>query len=799
MSYKSREHKVRKTNALTLIDGIIGAHTRDGPGKGVTVASSEEPVHSLLERFGVLIGATETTNGWKIHGESVAEALYFTRSYLECLYDFDSKFMNLPLKDQLSLFNTTRAWLESDFITFAKYATAWPMARWMRAADKSNDLPVRPEGFVGSPLLFKGSAKRFIKNRLISHQNKIVVLPWTILQGVKRAAAPAPKSYIHKTMVKHRTILTKQPVDDWAVRAEFDRQLVAALRGFRCRPLKLYEATTSASYESKRSEGGARQRLREDLGARPVGQVTPGGYEDDELLHMVETSPGHVQEVRGLPTPTIGEVVGRAHEESQDGPLKVMVSAVIEALKIRLITKGQRWSYLASKSYQKDLWQHLQTFPQFALTGRPMDKSDLYEILRQEEKTGLSSLEGLKWVSGDYSAATDNLQATFTRDAFETSLLESGLSWEEMDVLRSVIYNQELHYPEDMVERGGLDPIMQANGQLMGSTLSFPILCLVNLVAYAKSIHDFTGRWIPLRQLPVKINGDDILFRANDELYAVWQKNVKLVGFDLSVGKNYIHPHLLTVNSELYQMNKLESGVSFKKYEFFNIGLLTGQSKVTGRESGLRAQPVWDNYNQVLAGAVNPVRAHKRFIHYHKETIKTVTKNGDFNLFLPFERGGLGFVNHNVPYHITSFQRRFATVLESELREGLREGKIKPSALGVVSSDPASTGVRLKHNPTLKLTPRIGPVEQISSKYTPPEFKYPILSQVGVVDPPPLKFRIPQKRDKRLELVRTNTFTRMSTRRIEHWPYRVVEVPYTPEVVETLYKSAPTPMQDFME
>jgi len=808
------EHKVH-VNAVALIDGIIGAHSRDGPGKGVTVASkADEPFHSLMKRCGVLVGATETTNGWKISGESVVEALYFSRSYLEVLYDFDPKFQKLPLSDQLSLFNRTKDWLEGDFISFAKYATAWPMARWMRAADKSNDLPVRPDGFVGSPLLFGGKAKRYLKNRLVSHTKKTVKLPWTILQGVKRAAAPAPKSYVHKTMIKHRTILTKVPVDNWAVREEFDRFMVAAFRGFRNDPPRLYEATTSASFESKRSTGGARQYLREELGAQKRGSLEQlcnvHSAEDSQLLHMVETRPGKVTQVHGLPTPDVQEVLKRAAEESSKGPLKIMVSPVLEPLKVRLISKGQSWSYYYSRFYQKNLWNHLQSFPQFVLTGRPMDSSDLYEILIQEKLIGLSKLEGLKWVSGDYSAATDNLQATFTRDAFETSLIQAGLSWDEMEVLRSVIYNQELHYPDDMVKRGGLDPIMQANGQLMGSTLSFPILCVVNLVAYAKSIYDLTGRWTPLRQLPVKINGDDILFRANDELYGIWQRNVKQVGFDLSVGKNYIHPHLLTVNSELYQMDQLPTGVTFTKIEFFNVGLLTGQSKITGRDQGLRAAPIWDNYNEVMYGASNKARTHKRFIHYNLGAIKMATKNGDFNLFLPFERGGLGFVqNDAVPYHITSFQRRFATVLEEEYRKGLEAGEISPTSLGVVSTEPVSTGIRLFHKPVLKLTPRIGPVGTISAKYEPPEFSYPILSQVGDIDKAPLKFKLPSKKDKRLQLVRSNTHNRMSNREIEHWPWRTVEVPYIvgapPIGVEAAFESPPqkvvelTPMQDYFD
>lgn len=425
-----------------------------------------------------------------------------------------------------------------------------------------------------------------------------------------------------------------------------------------------------------------------------------------------------------------------------------------------------------------------------------MDSSDLYEILRQEERCGLG-LKQAKWVSGDYSAATDNLSATFTRDAFETSLLASGLDWDSMEVLRSVIYNQELHYPHPMEQKGGLSPVMQSNGQLMGSTLSFPILCVVNLVAYAKSVQEYTGRHIPLRELPVKINGDDILFRADDELYAIWKRNVKVVGFDLSVGKNYIHPTLLTVNSELYSMGESKGEKTFKKIEFFNIGLLTGQSKISGREQGLRATPIWDNFNQVIEGASNKARAFRRFIHYNLSAIKLATKNGDFNLFLPFERGGLGFNQDvSIPFNITSFQRRLATVLENEYREKISTGKLPRPFLGTKAQTEV-TGTKLHHVPELRLVTRIGPVEQEHSAYVPPEKKFPNLSVVGDIDHDYLSFKLPNKEDKSLRQVRTNTDNRMG-KEILQWPYRVVEIPYTRnspvnQTVENI------PMWDLME
>jgi len=134
--------------------------------------------------------------------------------------------------------------------------------------------------------------------------------------------------------------------------------------------------------------------------------------------------------------------------------------------------------------------------------------------------------------------------------------------------------------------------VRQARGQLMGNVLSFPILCLINLTGYLVSVEryvnelatdlsqgfenpqdgilwnvfrDFVrpetvkGRTIwkislnkkNLNFLPVRVNGDDILFQASPFFYRVWSYSLRDVGFVKSVGKNYYSEFFLTVNSQV--------------------------------------------------------------------------------------------------------------------------------------------------------------------------------------------------------------------------------------------------------
>jgi len=91
-----------------------------------------------------------------------------------------------------------------------------------------------------------------------------------------------------------------------------------------------------------------------------------------------------------------------------------------------------------------------------------------------------------------------------------------------------------------------------------------------------------------------------------------------------------------------------------------------GQSK-----SGVIGEklPIWDLYNKVLNGAHNKVIAHRRFLFYHKDSIAQVTKNGNFNLFLPKELGGSGFKRQSpdIRADLTFFQKSLATFLHNRI------------------------------------------------------------------------------------------------------------------------------------
>ena len=147
---------------------------------------------------------------------------------------------------------------------------------------------------------------------------------------------------------------------------------------------------------------------------------------------------------------------------------------------------------------------------------------------------------------------------------------------------------------------GDTTPGVQTNGQLMGNILSFPLLCIANYCAYhiaierykLSQIENYAGpdENLPSRNLrvkrvmaeyPVRINGDDILFRSTGEQYDEWKNAVKSIGFNLSLGKNFAHPYFCQINSQLFRVSHDVFGevCGTDRIHYFNFGQLTGRKK----------------------------------------------------------------------------------------------------------------------------------------------------------------------------------------------------------------------------
>jgi hypothetical protein len=93
----------------------------------------------------------------------------------------------------------------------------------------------------------------------------------------------------------------------------------------------------------------------------------------------------------------------------------------------------------------------------------------------------------------------------------------------------------------------------QVRGQLMGSVVSFPVLCLVNAALCLAAYEIDRNQRLKLSQLPLCVNGDDAVLRGGPLLKAAWEKMAHFVGMKPSVGKVYYSTRYLNINSTSYE------------------------------------------------------------------------------------------------------------------------------------------------------------------------------------------------------------------------------------------------------
>jgi len=310
----------------------------------------------------------------------------------------------------------------------------------------------------------------------------------------------------------------------------------------------------------------------------------------------------------------------------------VVPAGIPEPMKIRMISKPRVGDYAKLMGIQRLLWHILQDRrfgKTFELTGRTISNSLMREWEgRMEDWYREGRLRGVVrpnlplYVSADYKGATDGLSG-LASEYLMTRLLEpllpenpelvlwaveslcSSRIWHivqddptdprclrapPVDPFTGWSYNEWREHTGDGenynrwfadVARGAgigqTEMIQQQNGQLMGHVLSFPVLCMLNYLCYHQSWENYAGIRLRLfRDLPpALVNGDDLGFRTCREHYPVWEACLPEWGFVKSVGKNFVSPRWIQLNSTLF--HRRAAGLT--EIGFVNFGFLTSRGK----------------------------------------------------------------------------------------------------------------------------------------------------------------------------------------------------------------------------
>jgi hypothetical protein len=589
---------------------------------------------------------------------------------------------------------------KSKQVKWIKYYTAGPMSQIL-----GEELPPTPTG-ARIPVFFSGKFRRFMHQRCLKSTRDVRNYrnAFNLLQGVKKACQPLSKDFIIDAYREHRvTMSTPCAIDEdpdlgvyakyqalwnhgkWGDHVNRTTKDIVSGKWSKFKPVLFKPPGPAATSEWTRKEGGGssyayqvnevfdrRERLTQ---AFIVNQQILRKLANNGLTHaFVEAG---ADPLWSWPIPDTDECAGEEREPTvpqkminpsgevfidwtnyspswedvmslyqEDDPKngKVMVEGCVEPLKLRTITKGPCHRKWLSQSLQREMADCLDGLWQFTLNKSDTDARLIHRLNRECEKfhRQRGTTDQLWWCSGDYKSATDSISIRHTKAALEALL--SNLPRDKLRdacrrLYRAELYEQVVQYPTWT----GIDDVQQVNGQLMGSVLSFPILCVINFVAYWVSLEEIYGRVHRVCQIPCLIHGDDILFKTTKKHYDHWSNVITRFGLKKSVGKNYFHPKVFTIDSELWIEGTTEGRAQFKKFVPINCGSLLG-SKVDGR-TDYQNSPIWNKFNSSIRGAQDKERFVKMYLHFNRAILKpmTWTKSGILNLFLPHMRGGLGF------------------------------------------------------------------------------------------------------------------------------------------------------------
>jgi hypothetical protein len=318
--------------------------------------------------------------------------------------------------------------------------------------------------------------------------------------------------------------------------------------------------------------------------------------------------------------------------ECQEGP-KARPVQILEPLKVRTVTPGPEVTYWVMREVQKFLWELVKSHPTFALIGEPIDASFIDKIDHLGECLGGDR----SWLSGDYVASTDHLRRFASESAW--GYLSDFCQFPEW--IRSIglkcLTGHVILDPDD----GDLYP--QGNGQLMGSPLSFPVLCIVNAAVCSMSFE----KRLPLKKLPLLVNGDDCVMRYLDSEKVRWEHNAACAGLAPSPGKCYWDKEFCQMNSELFVRL---GGKFYERIPYWNFGLTKrfaakGGVERTFLELGALARQfslsiAGTKYDRNFPGRPRRDEAIAIFIRRQRGLLREAP--GWINWHLPRYLGGLG-------------------------------------------------------------------------------------------------------------------------------------------------------------
>lgn len=648
-SYPSAVQKFRDSLALKGLDV-----TKDWAFEG------NASFYDLVRHAGVDFDAPDEVNGHILHPKERSKWIDTARRSVTKLLNKVIKRLRNEVEDHFERFQELMYVLgitinaeENEFFMRkleylalqGKLIAAWKFAVTLAFSRQyETDLPVAKYGIPGLDLL--PARFRTFLGRWRSDRGKRSPLVdskmYTFFQGFKKGLLPVRLNAVSAQLRSHASSLTRDgQIDFWS---KLQSVAVRAREAFKLEKILTKEITVTSvsskasvesNFASNGSVGFGFTKWVHGQWGDGYGQIPEDHLQCSyRLLHTAGSSGseflGFVTNRRRFEAPkevrsywiSDHELALYGFNYSYSSEKSIAIPAcILEPMKVRVITKPRALQYAPLQCLQGRLWRRLAKHPSqvFRYTGEPVTEESLSDFAMS-----CRWRSGAKFVSGDYSAATDNLKGSVSLVLAE--ILFGGLrgrhgSYPELvqRIMKSLTggsiqygsvqpprddWLYKLARAEDPQARAFLScwksqlpaDIEQQNGQLMGNVLSFPLLCLANLCCFWLAVEEYEGRNVSFRELPpVRINGDDILFMSpDDRFYQIWAQWAARFGFELSVGKNLVSEDLMQINSAMFRtvLRKFEPQLlgkdelvecsyllGIREVPFVNFGLITNRKK----------------------------------------------------------------------------------------------------------------------------------------------------------------------------------------------------------------------------
>jgi len=213
------------------------------------------------------------------------------------------------------------------------------------------------------------------------------------------------------------------------------------------------------------------------------------------------------------------------------GSFNCQLTSVVSDGKSRILVKTPAdWN--AFRPLHETIYDHISR-QKWLLRGTP----SLRKIRRVVE--GMSKRQLV--LSGDYESATDMLSIEVAELIIKTMMKQAGEEVPETLVLDALKSLRPL-----IIDEKRDRAFVLRRGQMMGSLLSFPLLCLQNYIATTYILG-------PRSML---INGDDLLTVCTKGEYRKWCLALPALGLKPSMGKCGLLRSFFTINSTYFQIER---------------------------------------------------------------------------------------------------------------------------------------------------------------------------------------------------------------------------------------------------